>query len=50
METIESHLRSSNVQDSSDCVKKLICELHGAEDYDQLNWDEKLILNAVSNE
>lgn len=42
-----SHLRSANIQDSSDCVKRLICELNAARG--PLDWDEELIQRAVSN-
>ena len=33
-------------QDSEDCVKRLICELHGVP-FSDLAWDEKLIRSHI---
>ncbi len=49
LDMTESHLRSANVQDSSDCVKRLLCELNSVP-VDDMTWDEELILRSVSNE
>ncbi len=49
LDSIEGHLRSANTQDSSDCVKKLICELHSSKGEEPLAWDEELIRHAVDN-
>jgi len=37
-------LRSANQEDSSDCTKRLLCELQTKQN---LSWDEKLMKNAV---
>ena len=44
-EEILGNLQSSNKQDSEDCVKRLICELHGSSD--PLAWDERLIKSYI---
>ncbi len=49
----ESHLRSANLQDSGDCVKRLLCELNadgggGGGGGAAMDWDEELIMRAVS--
>ena len=41
-------MESSNKQDSEDCVKRLICELHGSSE--PLVWDERLIKNYIEPE
>ena len=41
-------LRSAHVEDSSDCVKRLLCELQSKNDVD-LSWDELLIKGAISS-
>ena len=41
-------MESSNKQDSEDCVKRLICELHGSSE--PLAWDERLIKNYIEPE
>jgi len=43
---VEDNLISANLQDSSDCVKRLICELQGKRTPD---WDEALIVTAVES-
>ena len=37
-------LQSASLQDSGDCVKRLLCELQAKE---ELDWDEKLIMGSV---
>lgn len=44
--TIEDDLVSASYQDSSDCVKRLICELR-SKPRGQLAWDEDLIMGAI---
>ena len=41
------HLQSASLQDSSDCVKRLICELRGKP---RLDWDEELIMRAIPSQ
>lgn len=40
----EMALRSAHLEDSSDCVKRLLCEIQSKSD---LTWDEKLIKDLV---
>lgn len=48
-ETVLSDLRSANIQDSNDCVKRLLCELQARyENGEKLTWDEELILSYIS--
>ncbi len=41
-------LKSANIQDSSDCVKRLLCELQGKIGDAGLDWDERLIYDYIS--
>ena len=41
-------LRSAHIEDSSDCIKRLLCELQSKNDVD-LSWDELLIKGAISS-
>lgn len=43
----EAALQSANQEDSSDCTKRLLCELQSKEN---LSWDEELLKNAVPSE
>ena len=44
----EYALRSAHLEDSSDCIKRLLCELQSKPDSD-LAWDELLIKGAISS-
>lgn len=42
--SILDDLQSASIQDSTDCVKRLICELKSKP---QLDWDEELIMHTI---
>lgn len=44
--TVEASLKSSHLEDSSDCVKRLLCELQAIKDRD-LSWDEYVIKKSI---
>ena len=42
-------MRSAHLEDSGDCVKRLLCELQSKDDQN-LAWDELLIKKSVESE
>ena len=46
-EVVDSIMKKVSLEDSSDCAKKLICELQAKEDPP---WDEQLIKDSIATE
>ena len=44
----ETAMRSAHLEDSGDCIKRLLCELQSKKDQD-LPWDEILIKKSVAS-